>query len=353
MKLLFLVNNVNGKGGVEKVLNTLINSLELNFSNFKIEIVSVLSNINDQSLYEYNKNITIHHLEMNNVFNYHFFLKLYKTLKKSDFNYVICLSSTLVLATFIIQFLLKTNSRFKIIAWEHSQYSNISYLKRQIRKIIYPRLSNVISQTKSDSLLFKHEGCNALAIPNPIDLNQTEPQKNRRNHIIAIGRLEYEKGFDLLVKMIGENKFDFEGWKVDIYGEGSQTELLISLINQYKIKHIVELKKFEKNLQEKISGYEMLLSSSRSESFSMVILEALSCSLPVVAFDCPSGPREIIDHDVNGYLVPCFDEIEFMNKTRNLMNNPELRIKMGISGLKKSGDYSMDKIIKQWERVLK
>lgn len=353
MKLLFLVNNINGKGGVEKVLSTLVNNL--NSDKFQIEVMSVLSTKEEPSLYSYNENIKLHHLGMVNICNKRFISELSNTYSKNNIDYVIALSSTLVSIATVLKIISKNISKPKIVAWEHSQYSNISFFKKIIRRLLYPLVDYVISQTKTDTTLFENDGCNALTIPNPIKLKKeiTRAEITKTNRIIAIGRLEYEKGFDILIKMIGENKTIFKNWKVDIYGEGSQKRTLLNLINDYQIENIVELKKFESNLYDKISDYDILVSTSRSESFSMVILEGLSCSLPVIAFDCPSGPREIIDDSINGYLVPCFNEDAFINKAKELMINSELRIKMGTNGKLKSRDYSIEKIIEHWERVLK
>ncbi|EGR3023171.1 glycosyltransferase, partial [Vibrio parahaemolyticus] len=169
------------------------------------------------------------------------------------------------------------------------------------------------------------------------------------NRIIAVGRLEYQKGFDVLVRLFKE--VDELGVKLDIYGVGSEKDELERIINQNNIKNI-ELKGKTNDIKEEYIKSDFLVMSSRFEGFGMVLVEAMECGLPCLSFDCPTGPSDIIDHGFNGYLVKLGDERDFINRLIELSSNFELRNELGINAKKSTEKFKIERIIKQWESVL-
>ena len=95
----------------------------------------------------------------------------------------------------------------------------------------------------------------------------------------------------------------------------------------------------------------ILVQPSRTEGFGLVIVEAMACGLPVVAFDCENGPRSIISDGEEGFLIPAFDVDKFAERLKRLMRNESLRIRMGQKGRSKSQQYAIETIGKQWQQL--
>jgi len=350
LKILFIVNNVQGKGGVERVLKDLANSLSFNYD-YKIKIYSILSDGYIEDLYTYDKKIEIIHLNKKKVIDQSLFFTLKKELMKNDHDYIVSCSTVITALAFLANIF--NGNKSKIISWEHSQFNNISTSKKFLRHMIYPFIYRVISQTQYDSQYYLKKLCKAQAIPNPlgIEINETSHLKNKK--CIAIGRLEKEKGFDTLIKIVRNNKEKFDGWEINIFGEGSLKESLNALIQESELEKIVSIHDFKNNISDEIVDSSILISTSITESFSMVLVEAMACGVPVISFDCPSGPREIIDDNKNGFLIKNFNEVNYMDKLQILMDSESLRKEFGENGKSKALNFDIKKITSMWKEVLK
>ena len=180
------------------------------------------------------------------------------------------------------------------------------------------------------------------------------PRKNsncKNKKIISVGRLEYQKGFDILIdvwKKVDEKHSD---WVLEIYGEGSLRKELQDKIDSLNLTDSLILKGSEKNIQSKYLESSIYMMSSRYEGMPMVLLEAMSCGLPLVSFDCPCGPKDIIKDGENGFLVK-FGNIEEMAKKINyLIENEDKRIDMGKKAKELSYNYLKEKIMNQWKEL--
>ena len=135
-------------------------------------------------------------------------------------------------------------------------------------------------------------------------------------------------------------------WHLDIYGEG---ELRQELEAAAKIKDMnIHIHQPTEHIFDAYRDSSILVSTSLYEPFGLVIPEAMSCGLPVVAYDCPYGPGEIVTHTVDGFLVKKFCKLDFVEKCSKLIEEQEIRINMGRSGIESSMRFKSDKIIPQW-----
>jgi len=126
---------------------------------------------------------------------------------------------------------------------------------------------------------------------------------------------------------------------------------LNDLIEKEKIAEIIKIHDFKSNISEEIVDSSILLSTSITESFSMVLVEGMACGVPVISFDCPSGPREIINNNENGFLIKDFNETIYMDNLQKLMHDENLRKSFGRSAKNKSYDFRIEKIIYLWKEV--
>jgi len=168
---------------------------------------------------------------------------------------------------------------------------------------------------------------------------------------IAVGRLDYQKGFERLLEAWLLVHKRFPDWKLKIIGDGEMRHHLEIMIALYKLDKVVELKK---NISDMLSEYldaSLLVLSSRYEGLPMVLLEAMSVGLPLVSYDCKCGPRDLITDGENGFLVSEGKIPELAEKIMRLIENPLLRQQMGQAAKIKSEQYSEPVIMAQWMKL--
>lgn len=185
-------------------------------------------------------------------------------------------------------------------------------------------------------------------IPNPISITdiQTSTCKNKR--IISVGRLSEEKGFDMLInawKIISKKHPD---WELNIYGKGELKDCLEKQKNDNNLDKTLHLCGPTKNVTEKYTESSIYVMSSRFEGFGLVLIEAMSCGLPCISFNCPHGPAEIIEDGVNGILVENGNIEKLAEAMEELIDNEEKRIAMGRNAYLSVQKYSPDNIMNMW-----
>ena len=151
-------------------------------------------------------------------------------------------------------------------------------------------------------------------------------------------KLQAMKKYDRLVVLTNEDKANWKGYN----------NIEENQINELGLNRCVFLDGFKSNMKEEYLDASLFVLSSRYEGFGMVLLEAMSCGVPAVSFDCPCGPKDLITDGENGYLVEDDDIEKLADRIVYLIRHPEKRKEMGTMAYKRSADYSEDKIMKQW-----
>lgn len=168
--------------------------------------------------------------------------------------------------------------------------------------------------------------------------------------IIAVGRLDYQKGFDRLVEawtwVQQTNKFS--DWQLDIFGQGEWQEMLQRMIEERKLGETAHINRPTSHIGEEYARSSMLVMSSHYEGFPMVMIEAMACGLPVVSFDYKCGPKDIIQDGINGLLVKGGDIEGLANAMMRLMENEEERKAMGRNARRVTETYSEASVMKRW-----
>lgn len=189
---------------------------------------------------------------------------------------------------------------------------------------------------------------NVRVMPNPVSFQCLNPSPLNEKSIVAIGRLDPIKNFSSLInafKIVSQKHHD---WTLKIYGDGALREDLEVQINKLELSDNVSLMGFTNNIEEALSSSSLFVLSSITEGFPLVILEAMECGVPVVSYQCPYGPQDIISDAKDGFLVPVGDERMMADRICQLIEDEELRRKMGAAAKETAKQYHTDVITKQW-----
>lgn len=232
------------------------------------------------------------------------------------------------------------------------QKNNVSY-KSRLSKFIRERFEmlydSMVVLSKEESETFK--GKNTAVIPNPNPkVNTYEQMLPRDKVVISAGRVAPVKGYERLIDIWVNSKGPSLGWQLHIYGDGELDYLnnLRDLINNLDAKESIVLKKSQPDIKEIMAKSEIYAMTSINECFPMVLLEAMETSLPIIAYDVPTGPRNIVKHGETGFLVEDNNKKEFVSHLNYLIEDEELRRKLGQAGEFENENYSLDTIMKKW-----
>lgn len=194
---------------------------------------------------------------------------------------------------------------------------------------------------------------NIQVIPNAAKLLGQQFSNLSKKRVIAVGRLDYQKGFDRLIQaweLIQENG-TFHDWQLDIFGQGEWREMLQQMIDGKRLQANMHICPPTKNIGTEYTHSSLLVMSSNYEGFPMVMIEAMACGLPVVAFDFKCGPKDIIQDGKNGLLVSNGDIQGLADAMMTLMGNEALRKRMGEEARKVISTYSEETVMSQWIRL--
>ncbi len=338
--------------GTERVLATLSNQLVE--KGYEIDILSCQKGY--KSHFQLVNSINLYSLEGEKYSNSILrrlanILKIRKICKKNSYHFIVFVDVALAI---YLPFIKNKNTKF--ISWEHFNYFAItgSRLQKFARTLSSRFCDAVVVITKDD---YKNYTANEkrinkiVQIYNPISISKTmDKVTSRENVILAVGRLEPQKNFIMLLDAWKQASIDLNDWSLCVVGEGSQkTELELKIINE-NIENVF-IKGYSQDIKMEYQKASILVCSSLFEGFGMVLIEAQANELPVISFDCPVGPREIIENNVNGILVQNGDITELANAIVKLALAPDKRKQLSINALESIKEFDVDKITQKWEKL--
>lgn len=189
---------------------------------------------------------------------------------------------------------------------------------------------------------------NIRVIPNFIDDSSKARSSLSSKRVISVGRLEYQKGYDRLIKAWKAVNSKCPDWRLCIFGSGSLKVYLLNLITVLGVEKSVDIYNSTTDIYKEYIDSSFLVMSSRYEGLPMVILEAMDAGLPIVSFDCKCGPRDLIKNGINGYIVPNGDIAKLSDRIVELIENQELRNNMGEQSRLLSNKYRESAIMPKW-----
>jgi glycosyltransferase involved in cell wall biosynthesis len=200
---------------------------------------------------------------------------------------------------------------------------------------------------------------NVEVIPNSIDIHDIKKKADEAididippdfSVIATAGRLEREKNMPILFKAFSEIR-KREKVKLLVIGSGSEKHPLEKLSDELDIRRDVIFVGYQSNLYKFIKKADIFVHTCLFEGFANVIVEAMACGVPVVAVDCPYGPRDIIEHGVNGLLVPIQSEGSLVEALSTLLKNEQLRKDMSRRGLTRASVFAVDTMAGSYQRL--
>lgn len=371
-KLVYLTPSLYIAGGVERVLTTHVNWLAQN-TNYEITII-LTDGFERPPYYDLSPKVNVINLNLN-------FEKLWKVgfIKKCWLSFFLqkkykqSLSQvlfdikpdiTISLLRREINFINDIHDGSKKWGWLHvnkNNYRNFEKNDSNIIKQIFAKvwmksligklqkLDKFIVLTEEDKENW-HEIPNISVISNPIPSDSSQVSNSTSKEIISVGRYTYQKGQDLLLeawKLVTEKHPD---WHLSIYGSGDKDKYQ-AIADKLNLTQNTSINNAVSNINDKYCDSSIYVMSSRFEGFGMVLIEAMNYGLPVVSFECPCGPKDIITNGVNGFLAERENPTDLANKICLLIENESLRKSMAIQAKQDSKKYLVDNVMEKWTKL--
>lgn len=354
MNICFLIGNINHSGGTERVTTLIANQLATDHQVFILSLA-----FGESPFFEQNTSIVNGGLFNKDISMRKNFLvavsKIREYIISNKIDTLVVVDSISCVFTVPACIGLKVNH----ICWEHFNLKvNLGSRFRDLGRWMAAKWCNqIITLTERDKTFWderfnlkKSGKVVAIANPTPYEIQDNLPLLDYKN-ILCVGRLTYQKGFDLLIPAWAKIHDELPGWIVTIVGSGEDEQKLKKMATDYNVESTIVFAGQQKDMKNFYKKASFFCMSSRFEGLPMVLLEAQSYGLPVVSFDCNTGPAEIIDSGINGFLVQndniedLSDKILKMCKESNFENFSKL-------SLEKSLSFNISNIILKWSKVI-
>ena len=373
MKKVSILSLHLGYGGIEKSICALANML---VNNYDVEL-AITYKLYDNPSFELDPKVKLKYLTTDRTPNAEKWKESIKRVKPVTFvkESIYSFSTLTLRKKTMIDYIKKCNSDIIIstrdifntwlgkygkkntykIGWEHNHHhGNKKYINKIVKSVSNLDSFVLVSSSLREFYQKKLKNIACYYIPNVIDEIPSSLSNLKEKRLIAVGRLCKEKGYRDLIEMFKQVHKDYPDWHLDIIGDGKEKLSLQKLIDNYKLNEYIRLhgfqgKEYINNLLMNSSIYCM---TSYTESFGIVLIEAMSHGIPCVAFSSAEGATELINNNINGYLIDNRNKKEYINKLKELMNNTNLRRVIGKKGYKTSLDYTSQRVSKIWLDLL-
>ncbi|MBI0397196.1 glycosyltransferase [Cyclobacterium marinum] len=364
--LLFVLSSLENSGGSERSLVYRVNYL-VNYYNYNITVVTTDKDA-VKSFYKLNDKINLVNIPVR--IKYKSIFDLIKSFLYNNYEYESEIINHIdrykydVCTTFgSVNFLYNNGSKFSFIKiresrfnykrfFQYKKYDFIRFIWGFVRLInsifLFRNMNYLVTLTEQDGEFWRRFHPEVIVMPNFINSKLISASNLDKKVVIAVGRLEKEKDFYSLIKAFSIVINFHNNWKLKIYGEGSLKSDLQSLIVELGLSNNVFLEGATYDIFHKYEQSSIYVHTSFFEGFGNSILEAMAHSLPIVAFNSVGGVKLLVKDELNGFTVDNRNIENLSVKIMELINNPELRIRMGKQSKIISENYSEDKIMLRW-----
>jgi GalNAc-alpha-(1->4)-GalNAc-alpha-(1->3)-diNAcBac-PP-undecaprenol alpha-1,4-N-acetyl-D-galactosaminyltransferase len=268
--------------------------------------------------------------------------------------------------TNILTLLATRGTDLRVIVSERTdvRHHRIGRVWEWLRKRTYPGACSIVVQTDAVSAALKPIARNTPihVIPNAVSLPLAEgdaaPSRQElelpedRNWFVAVGRLAHEKGFDRLIDAFAQATEQCSAWNLLIIGDGPEKSKLQETVQNHGLQDRVLFPGWIESPWPAIPKSSIAVLPSRYEGFPNALLEAMSHGLAPIAFDCESGPSEIITHNNDGLLIPQDDVAALAAAMQSLANDATTRMNLSAAALSVNDRFSPERVFALWDVVL-
>lgn len=360
-RIAFYLGDFTRSGGTERSCTSVVNGLATQSSN---QVYVIVTNTNDeQSFFFIDPKVKILYLNVKYSKGKYLILisHLIKIIRINKIEIIVAVEALSLLFVLPVIFRNKfKKEKLKLIVWEHFNFTvNLGKKIREKFRWAAGRFADaIVVLTKRDVQLWQDNlkiNGKIIAINNPSPFEVSSKEYNSKsNNIVAIGRLTYQKGFDRLIEIwnLFLQKYpENNHWQLQIIGDGNDKEKLESLITNYSINDNVQMVGNTSSISEYYEGASFLAMTSRFEGLPMTLIEAQSFGLPIVAYDCLTGPSEVITQK-SGFLIDDNNKEKFVEKLQILVTNGTLRSEMSVAAKEEMKRFSEMEITQQWKELI-
>lgn len=379
LNILYLIPSLKNSGGMERVLTSKVNFLAKS-NKYNIFIVTTEMSNEDKAFFKVDDDVKVINLMLNFniIFNLNIFSKILETKKlltiyENELKKIILqkeIDICISMGGKELEFLGNLKLPCKKIYECHFEKNYKSkfleiYGRNNFLWKIYGKIrdwQHFTLASKFDMVVLLSKGAfndweklpnstEIIANASPILLNSDFEIDLYSKNVISVGNLIAVKGYDLLINawvLVLKNHCD---WTLNIYGAGELKDTLQKQINSLKLENSVKLAGVTKNVRLELEKSAFYVMSSRSEGLPMVLIESITCGLPIVAFDCETGPREIIENNGCGILVENGNIKKLAEAISFMITNKKIRLEMSKKAVEKAKDYELSHIMEKWEQV--
>ena len=356
--LCFIDYNFSGFGGIEKVVSSLCNSL---CNNYNIHILSLCTSDNSCQYYIDSK-VTLHYLNNSPstrirkvILNSFISLKNY--LNDNNIDIAFMVGHYVPFVALPVKMFVKC----KFVFCDHGALLNqLEDKKATLSRRLASKISDktvVLTKRTMEAYkkLFNIKSDRIQYIYNWMDEEIFKYSKTYNvdsSKIISAGRFSKEKGYDMLID-VAEGVFKrHPDWEWHIYGDGEEMENIKRKISEKDLGNRIILEGATSDIYKRYTDYSIYVMTSYREGLPLTLLEAKANGLPIVSFNCITGPEEIINSGREGYLVDCYNKSDMVSRICDLIENRSLRIEFSNNTLKSINKFDKEKILEQWQKLI-
>ncbi|PXY39085.1 glycosyltransferase family 4 protein [Flavobacterium cheongpyeongense] len=354
MKILYITPDIKNSGGIARVVALKANYL-VSVLNYKVDILTV-NDCDGDFFYPFDSKIqwfTIDKCKNKALFLWRYLQLIKKTIYDQKPDIVIVCDAVLWI---FIPWLIKSKTP---LVFETHVSVNLKKIQKKgflnkIRSEIILFLKRITSR-KFDKFIVLTERAakewkinNSKVIPNPVSFISENQARLQNKKAIAVCRHSYEKGLDRLLLIWKEILKKYPDWILDVYGQWDADLKYQKIAEKMKIAKKINFISPVADIEDCYNQSSVFLMTSRSEAFPMVLLEAMNCGLPSIAYDCSSGPGEIIQNNQNGFLIEDDNIDLFVEKLELLIKDEDLRLELGKNAKKTTEQYEIQLIMNTW-----
>lgn len=354
MIISIIVPDITGVGGTERAVSSLSNLLVA--QGHTVTIVSVVERQAEYCYYTLDQKVKIEYLghramSSNPLKKISWSVSLVKILRRyfdrSNPSVIIGTGHNVNWLLPLVRF----SKKWAIVACEHIVYSSLPLASRIFMALTYRYIDSIVVLSERAKASYSRYR-QVVVIPNSLPFVGVKSTLTSKE-ILLVGRLSVEKGLERLVPIVRNIRSEFPLWRISLVGDGPARGELERLYKDEGVDDYIVFRGAVKNIAQVYSNSSIYAMTSHFEAFPMVLLEAQSCALPLVAFDCPEGPSQIIHDGEDGFLIENNDTHDFADALMKLMSDLDLRRKFGDQSQLNSQAYSPECVSRRWESLLK